>query len=60
MKCSACANNECEGKYESHHKCLSEKEGIECSCSCSRTKGEVFVSSLLSIGTGVAVTAGKS
>lgn len=54
MKCSACENNECEGKYENHHNCLSEEEGIECSCSC---KSPLF--SLLSIGTEVAVTAGK-
>lgn len=59
MKCSACANNECEGKYENRHKCKGEKEGIECSCYCRRTKTEVFFSSVFSIGAGVAVAAGN-
>lgn len=53
-KCSACANNLCEGKYENRKMCKDEN----CSCYCKRTKVEVIFTSLLSIGVGVAVTTG--
>ena len=59
MKCSACSKDKCRGNYENRHMCTGEKEGIECSCYCSKTKSEVFLSSALVIGTGVTVTAGK-
>lgn len=59
MKCTACEKNKCKGKYENRDECLGEKEGIECSCYCKRTKDEVIFSSILSIATGAAVTAGK-
>ncbi|XP_070500613.1 dentin sialophosphoprotein-like [Chironomus tepperi] len=57
MKCSACENNECEGKYEHRDKCVGEQEGIECTCICRITHNEAILSSAISIGTGVAVTA---
>lgn len=59
MKCSTCEKNECEGKYENRDKCIGEKEGIKCTCICRITRNEAVLSSALSIGTGVAVAAGK-
>lgn len=34
MKCSACQENKCEGKYENCHKCTGKDEKIECTCIC--------------------------
>ncbi|XP_070500576.1 uncharacterized protein [Chironomus tepperi] len=57
MKCSACANNECEGKFEYRDRCKGAKEGIDCSCYCKITGEDVFITSIFSIGAGVAAVA---
>lgn len=58
MKCSACSNDECKGDYEQRHKCLSEKEKMECTCICQITPGGAFVQKAISIGTGVKLVTG--
>ncbi|KAL7014274.1 hypothetical protein ACKWTF_015845 [Chironomus riparius] len=57
MKCSACTNNECEGKYENREKCLGVKEKIECTCICQKTKKEANIATATSVGTGIATAA---
>ena len=59
MKCSACLNNECEGKYENREKCLGVKEGIECTCICQKTRKEANLAIAASVGTGIATAAGE-
>ncbi|KAG5668785.1 hypothetical protein PVAND_016711 [Polypedilum vanderplanki] len=57
MKCSACQNNECEGKYEKRHKCVGKKEKIKCTCKCKVTARESILTSTASVGIGIAATA---
>jgi len=59
MKCTACANNECEGKYENREKCLGLKENIECTCICQKTRQEANVATATSVLTGIAAASGK-
>ena len=58
MKCSACANNECEGKYENREKCLGKKENIECTCICQKTRKEANIATASSVTAGIATAAG--
>ena len=59
MKCKPCANNECEGKYEYHHKCRGEKERIKCSCYCREKKSDVVENTVLSMEAGALAILGK-
>jgi len=59
MKCSACANNECQGKYEYHHKCRGEKEGIQCSCYCREKTSDVVAKTVLSMEVGALAILGN-
>lgn len=58
MKCSACQENVCEGKFENRDKCLGVKEKLECTCRCQVSKAELIRTSAMSIGAGVAMAAG--
>lgn len=60
MKCSACKRNECNGEYANHSKCKGTEEGINCSCFCKETTGEVVASTALSMCTGASVFVGKT
>lgn len=59
MKCSACSKNECEAKYENRNKCLGEKEGVECTCSCQVSPSDSKKQKTASILAGAAAVAGK-
>lgn len=59
MKCSACREGKCNGKYENRHLCVGKKEGIKCTCHCHVELSDVIISSTASIGTGVGVVAGQ-
>jgi hypothetical protein len=57
MKCSACQDNKCEGKYENRHKCSGKDEKIECTCSCQvsqrdsiKQKSASIVAGALAVG----------
>lgn len=58
MKCSACHNNECERSYENRDKCLGEKEGVECTCSCQTSSSEKITRYVASVGAGIAAVSG--
>lgn len=57
MKCSACQNNECERKYENRHKCVGDKEKLECSCTCQITAAQEITTTAISIGSGIGIAA---
>lgn len=58
MKCSACQENVCEGKFENKNKCLGTEEKIICTCQCQVSKADLIRTSAMSVGTGIAIAAG--
>lgn len=58
MKCSACHENRCERDYHKRNRCLGDKEGIVCTCTCQVSSDETVGTAVLSIGAGIAAAAG--
>lgn len=59
MKCSACYENKCDGKYKNRHMCLGVKEAIKCTCHCHIELSDVIKASTASIATGACLVAGQ-
>lgn len=58
MKCSACENNECERKYANRHRCVGDKEEIDCTCTCQESAADEIAKSGFSVSAGIASVAG--